>query len=125
MIGSKRYGSNAKSLFGPLTRLQGVPLRLEIGPNDLAKQQTLSVRRDTGIKNAMQLQDIVLSVSQLLESIQSDMFKRAQDTYYSRLKEVTKWEEVVPTLDAKNVVVMPWCEVEACEDDVKERSAKG
>lgn len=83
------------------------------------------MRRDTGIKNAMQLQDIASNVSQLLESIQSDMFKRAQDTYYSRLKEVTEWEEVVPTLDAKNVVVMPWCEVEACEDDIKERSAKG
>ena len=52
------------------------------------------------------------------------MFKRAQATYFERLKEVTKWEDLVPTLDAKCVAVMPWCEVEACEDDIKERSAR-
>lgn len=60
----------------------------------------------------------------LLETIQADMFKRAQDTYFSRLKQVTRWEDVVPTLDDKCVVVMPWCEEEACEDDIKERSAR-
>ncbi|KIK63847.1 hypothetical protein GYMLUDRAFT_40931 [Collybiopsis luxurians FD-317 M1] len=103
---------------------KGVPLRLEIGPNDLAKRQTLGVRRDNGVKNPLPLENISSLVSQLLEAIQSDMFKRAQETYYSRLREVTAWEDVVPNLDAKNVVVIPWCEVEACEDDIKERSAK-
>lgn len=42
----------------------------------------------------------------------------------SRLKAVTKWEDVVPTLDDKCVAVLPWCEEEACEDDIKERSGK-
>ena len=69
-------------------------------------------------------QSLTTSVPELLETIQADMFKRAQDTYYSRLREVTRWEDVVPTLDDKCVVVMPWCEEEACEDDIKERSAK-
>lgn len=50
------------------------------------------------------------------------MLVRAQETFDSRLKIVTKWEEVVPTLDAKNALIMPWCEVEKCEDDIKERS---
>lgn len=52
------------------------------------------------------------------------MFQRAFDTIQERLKVVTKWDDVVPTLDGKNVVVMPWCEEEACEDDIKERSGK-
>ena len=52
------------------------------------------------------------------------MFKRAQETYFSRLREVRRWEDFVPTLDDKCVVVIPWCEEEACEDDIKERSAK-
>ncbi|KAK7472306.1 hypothetical protein VKT23_000426 [Stygiomarasmius scandens] len=103
---------------------KGVPVRLEIGPNDLAKKQTLSVRRDTGAKNPIPLEGLESSVSSLLQTIQNDMFTRAQETYYSRLKEVTKWEDLVPTLDAKCVAVIPWCEVEACEDDIKDRSAK-
>ena len=103
---------------------KGVPLRLEIGPADLAKNQTLTVRRDTGVKAPLPLPDVKTAVPKLLETIQADMFKRAQDTYFSRLKEVTRWEDVVPTLDDKCVVVMPWCEEEACEDDIKERSAR-
>ncbi|OSX63503.1 hypothetical protein POSPLADRAFT_1065727 [Postia placenta MAD-698-R-SB12] len=103
---------------------KGVPLRLEIGPADLAKDQTLSVRRDTGVKAPLPLADITTSVPQLLDAIQADMFRRAQDTYFSRLRVVTRWEEVVPTLDDKCVAVIPWCEEEACEDDIKERSAK-
>ena len=52
------------------------------------------------------------------------MFKRAKDAYDARVVPVTKWEDVVPTLDNKSIVVMPWCEVEACEDDIKDRSAR-
>lgn len=104
-------------------RLQGVPLRLEIGPQDLAKSQTLTARRDTGAKAPIPLANIESTVSTLLDTIQSDMFARAQETYFSRLREVRTWDDVVPTLDDKCVVVMPWCEAEACEDDIKERSA--
>ena len=60
----------------------------------------------------------------LLDTIQADMFKRAQETYFSRMREVHRWEDFVPTLDEKCTVVIPWCEEEACEDDIKERSAK-
>jgi prolyl-tRNA synthetase len=104
--------------------LKGVPLRLEIGPNDIAKQQTLTVRRDNGVKNPVSLTDIGTTISTLLTTIQSDMFDRARETYYSRLKEITNWDDVVPTLDNKGIAVIPWCEVEACEDDIKERSGR-
>ncbi|KAG8955439.1 hypothetical protein FRC04_008790 [Tulasnella sp. 424] len=104
--------------------LKGVPIRLEIGPNDLEKKQTLSVRRDNGVKNPIALDQLEKEVPALLDNIHNDMYTKAKDLYDSRLKVVSKWEEVVPTLDAKCVVVMPWCEVEACEDDIKERSAK-
>ncbi|TDL24630.1 prolyl-tRNA synthetase [Rickenella mellea] len=103
---------------------KGVPLRLEVGPGDIAKNQTLSVRRDTGAKVPLSLDGIASTVSKLLDTIQNDMFTKARDVYMSRLKEVTRWADVVPTLDDKCVVVMPWCEEEACEDDIKERSGK-
>ncbi|EPQ53662.1 prolyl-tRNA synthetase [Gloeophyllum trabeum ATCC 11539] len=104
---------------------KGVPLRLEIGPNDLKKEQTMSVRRDNGAKAPLPLADIQTAVPKLLETIQSDMFTRAKEIYDSRVKLVTDWKDFVPTLDAKCVVAMPWCEEEACEDDIKERSARG
>ena len=103
---------------------QGVPLRLEIGPADLSKAQTISVRRDTGVKSPIPLAQLNTAVPELLESIQNDLFKKAQENYYSRLREITKWEDVVPALDDKCVVALPWCEEEACEDDIKDRSAQ-
>ncbi|KAI9460817.1 hypothetical protein HD554DRAFT_2206822 [Boletus coccyginus] len=103
---------------------KGVPLRLEIGPNDLVKQQTLSVRRDTGAKAPIALADLKTTVPQLLETIHNDMYKKALDEYNAHLKEVTRWEDFVPTLDNKCIAVIPWCEREACEDDIKERSGR-
>jgi prolyl-tRNA synthetase len=103
---------------------KGVPLRLEIGPQDLAKKQTLGVRRDTGVKAPVLLANIETAVPALLVTIQDEMFARAKEIYWSRVKPITVWEQVVPTLDDKCVVVLPWCEVESCEDDIKERSGR-
>jgi len=103
---------------------KGVPLRLEIGPSDILKKQTLSVRRDTGVKAPLPLADLAASLPKLLETIQHEMFSKAKAAYDERIKVVTHWDEVVPTLDNKCVVVMPWCEQEACEDDIKERSGR-
>ncbi|KAH8829986.1 prolyl-tRNA synthetase [Flagelloscypha sp. PMI_526] len=104
---------------------KGVPLRLEVGPKDLAAKQTLTVRRDTGAKVPIAWDDSTpKEVAHLLDDIQSSLFTRAKELYDSRIKVITKWEDIVPALDAKNVVVIPWCEEEACEDDIKDRSAK-
>jgi len=103
---------------------KGVPLRLEIGPLDIAKQQTLTVRRDSGVKKPVPINDIGNTVSTLLQAIQNDMFTRARDVFNSRLKEIVNWDDLVPHLDDKGIAVIPWCEVEDCEDDIKERSAR-
>ncbi|RXW20597.1 hypothetical protein EST38_g5251 [Candolleomyces aberdarensis] len=103
---------------------KGVPLRLEIGPNDLAKNQTLTVRRDTGAKNPVSLDNIGQTVSDLLATIQSDMFNTAKTNYWSHVKAVTEWKDVVPALDGKNIIAIPWCEQEACEDEIKEKSGR-
>lgn len=104
--------------------MQGVPLRLEIGPQDVQKKQVLAVRRDIGEKSPIAIADLTTGVSKTLDTIQADMYKRAYDTMQDRLRVVLRWEDVVPTLDDKCVVVIPWCEQEACEDDIKERSGK-
>ncbi|WVQ78598.1 proline-tRNA ligase [Cryptococcus sp. DSM 104549] len=103
--------------------MRGVPLRLELGPKDIAKKSALAVRRYDNHKEAMPLADIANTVRTYLDNIQSSMLERASDKFKSCLKIVTKWEDVVPTLDGKNVLVLPWCEEEDCEDEIKKRSA--
>jgi prolyl-tRNA synthetase len=102
--------------------LQGVPLRLELGPRDIAANSTLAVRRYDNHKESFPLSDIANIVRKYLDDIQSALLVRASEVFDSRLKVVTNWDDVVPTLDAKNALVLPWCEQEQCEDEIKERS---
>ncbi|KAK9900204.1 prolyl-tRNA synthetase [Cystobasidium minutum MCA 4210] len=104
--------------------MRGYPLRLEIGPQDLKKSQTLSVRRDTGAKVPIPLSEVSTAIPALLETIQREMFTKAKNEFEERLKVVYEWKDFVPTLNNNCICVIPWCEVEQCEDDIKDRSAE-
>jgi prolyl-tRNA synthetase len=102
--------------------MRGVPLRLELGPRDIANNSALAVRRYDNHKEAYPLTDIAKVVSKSLEDIQSAMYARALDNYNRSVITVTRWDDVVPTLNNRCAVVIPWCEDPQCEDDIKERS---
>ncbi|HEX3160271.1 MAG TPA: proline--tRNA ligase [Gemmatimonadaceae bacterium] len=78
--------------------LRGVPLRLEIGPRDLDKNQGVLVRRDTRAKTPVSLDTLGETVAELLGTIQSDMLAAARerreansvrgDISYDRFKEI-------------------------------------
>ncbi|BGP24511.1 proline-tRNA ligase [Rhodotorula toruloides] len=104
--------------------LKGVPIRLEIGPKDLDKQSVMSVRRDNGVKGALPIPDLSSSVPALLDQIHHDMLNRARETFDKSIVKVEEWEKLVPALNGNNIVVIPWCEAEKCEDEIKDRSAK-
>ncbi|KAK4689110.1 prolyl-tRNA synthetase, partial [Tremellales sp. Uapishka_1] len=102
--------------------LKGVPVRLELGPKDIASKSTLAVRRYDNHKESIPLVDIGHSVIQYLEEIQKAMYERALVKFNTCVVAIKSFDEVVPMLDSKHAFVMPWCEVEACEDAIKERS---
>lgn len=82
--------------------MQGVPLRLEIGPRDLAAGTCLSARRDTREKAALSLTGLPETIATLLTTIQGDMLRVARDRReansvrepitYDRFKELMEGE---------------------------------
>ena len=100
--------------------LKGVPLRLEYGPKDAAKSVVSFARRDTGEKGTIAIANLASEVAKLLETIQSDMYSKAESAFRSHRIVIKKWDEVVPSLDAKNVVLIPHCLAEKCEDKIKD-----
>jgi prolyl-tRNA synthetase len=70
------------------------------------------------------MSDVESEIPKLLKSIQDDMFKKAKDEFEAKLKVVYEWKDFVSTLNNNCICVIPWCEVEACEDDIKDRSAE-
>jgi prolyl-tRNA synthetase len=57
--------------------LQGVPIRVELGPRDLAENTALLSRRDTRDKNTVGIDSVVDAVQRLTGRIQTDMFEAA------------------------------------------------
>ncbi|TVY32172.1 putative proline--tRNA ligase [Lachnellula subtilissima] len=103
--------------------LKGVPLRLEYGPKDAAQKVISFARRDTGEKGTIDIASLSTEIPTLLEKIQSDMYIKAEASFRAHRINITNWEEVVPSLDAKNVVLIPHCLAEKCEDKIKDLTA--
>jgi prolyl-tRNA synthetase len=75
--------------------LKGVPVRVEIGPRDLASGQVTLVRRDTASKGAAPITGLAASVPGLLEQIQADLLAAALAQRDSRTTDVTSLEDAV------------------------------
>ncbi|BAP69629.1 putative prolyl-tRNA synthetase YHR020W [Kluyveromyces marxianus] len=104
--------------------LKGIPLRIEMGPKDLEKQQVTCVRRNDGKKVVVSLDELEKRIPEVLEELQQDLFNRAKELFDSHRVIVDEWKGFVPALNKKNVILAPWCGVEECEEDIKASSAK-
>lgn len=102
--------------------LKGVPLRIEFGPKDSEKHVVTTSRRDLGTKDTIPISEIGQKIPELLEIIQKDMFKKADQEYAEHRKLVREWRDFVPALNAKNVLLVPHCLGGECEDQIKDDS---
>ena len=79
--------------------LRGIPLRLELGPRDLDKNQGVLVRRDTREKKPVSLDALGEDVAELLERIQDDMLDRGarapRGEQHSRRDHVRRFRELM------------------------------
>lgn len=103
--------------------MKGVPVRLEIGPRDLAQNQVLLVRRDTGEKIQVKESDLVNYLNKLLEDIQANMFKQAKKFMADNTSIAMNFEELKEILsNKKGFVKAMWCGNGECEKRVKEET---
>ena len=101
---------------------KGVPIRIELGPKDIANDSAVLVRRDTGEKTKVALGSIADSVSKLLMDIQTNLFKRAQEYNKAKTKKVDTWDEFVAAIDGGNFVLAHWSGDKDVEAAIKEET---
>lgn len=106
------------------SELKGIPVRLEFGPKDMANDQVLAVRRDNGQKYTVKLSELETRIPEILQEMQVGLLENARKDFDNHRVMVHEWADFVPTLNAKNVIVAPWCGVAECEDEIKDASAK-
>jgi len=103
--------------------LKGVPLRLEIGPRDLAKGEVTVVRRLNRAKQQVPLGDLGVAIPAMLEEVQAGLFTRAREFRDTHTVRVDSLEALVKFFDTSiGFVVTPWCGREEDERLVKERT---
>lgn len=104
---------------------KGVPLRVELGPRDLAAAQARVVRRDNGEKLDISVADekeAAASISALLTDIQDGLLARARAKRDDKIKQVLTWADFVPTVEQKCMALTPFCNEAEWEEKVKKMS---
>lgn len=99
--------------------LKGVPLRIEIGPKDLASNQAVIVRRDTGEKSTVKTKEIAAKAKELLDAIQKNLFDKAKKFLKDNTVEPKNWQEFKKAIADKKLVRAEWCESAECADAIK------
>ena len=100
--------------------LRGVPLRIEIGPRDIARSQALLVRRDTREKTPAALDGLAAHVRELLETVQKDLLERATAFRDDHTRRVTRRDEFAEAFAGRpGFVIAPWCGAQECEAGIK------
>lgn len=100
--------------------LKGVPLRLEVGPRDVAADQAVLVRRDTRAKRAVGLADLGAAVDALLAAIQADLFAAAKRSLDAHTAAVATYGELAARVAANaGWSLAHWCGGPSCEARVK------
>ena len=101
--------------------VNGIPIRIEVGPRDLDNNDVTIVRRDTLEKSTIKLNDVVNVVMQQLDKMQEDMFNKAYRNLNEKTYDADTLEEVKDIMENHpGFVNAYWCGDEDCELKMKE-----
>lgn len=101
--------------------MRGIPVRIELGPKDIEKNQAVLVRRDTREKIVAPIPEIPKLLKELLDTIQKDMFSRALEHRNTHTYDVKSYEDFKTTINEKpGFIRAMWCGCQECEDKIKE-----
>jgi prolyl-tRNA synthetase len=99
--------------------LKGVPLRIEIGPRDIANNVVVAVRRDTGEKSTVKRESLVADVSKILATVTWNLMARAQAELDSNIVDSDSLDNL-----PEKMVRVGWCGTEECGKEIETKSER-
>jgi len=100
--------------------LKGVPLRIEIGPQEIKTQKFRAVRRDNGEKLEIPISKTAPRVKEILENIQTNLYQQAEIFLQENTREAKTYEDFKEIMrTAKGFIRAFWCENPECEAKIK------
>lgn len=103
--------------------LRGAPLRIEIGPRDVASGQVVASARTGSKKTSLPLEGIEETVGRLLEEIQQELFQRGKGYLEAHTTAAGSLDELARAVEeVKGFVRTAWCGMQSCEDAIRDRT---
>ena len=102
--------------------MKGIPIRIEIGPKDIAKKQVVLVRRHNRTKTSLNMDSLTDEISSELKNIQKEMFDAAKKILDERVVRVSEYQQFKKELDNGKMIDCSWCGNQTCEDKIKEET---
>jgi prolyl-tRNA synthetase len=104
--------------------LRGVPLRIEIGPNEVEDGAATLVHRPDGESTEEAREGLVESVRDHLDEVYAKLYAAAEENLAENVREANDRAEILGTIGRHGgYVKAPWCGDEDCEDEIKEQIA--
>jgi len=102
--------------------MKGIPIRIEIGPKDIAKKQVVLARRHNRTKTSVNMDSLTEEISSELKNIQKEMFDAAKKILDERVVRVSEYQKFKEELDNGKMIDCSWCGNQTCEDKIKEET---
>ena len=103
--------------------MRGVPLRLELGPKDIEKDQCVLVRRDSREKSFVPLSGLAAAARDLLDRLQADLLERARTFVKDNTTRVATYAEFKEAMAGKRGFILAgWNGDPAVEARIKEET---
>jgi prolyl-tRNA synthetase len=103
--------------------LKGVPLRIELGPRDVASGSVVVARRDNRSKEAKEsvsMDALATRVPEVLEDIQRSLFEKALRFREENTRHVDTYDELKAAIEQKQFADAFWCGDAECETRIKD-----
>ncbi len=103
--------------------MKGIPIRIEIGPKDIAKNQLVLVKRHNQTKTSIDINSFTEKISSELKNIQKEMFDTAKKILDERIVRVSEYQQFKKELENGKMIYCSWCGNQTCEDKIKEETS--
>ncbi len=100
--------------------MKGVPVRLEIGPRDLAHNQVVAVRRDKGNKVMIAESELLPTMERWMTDIQNNLYMQARSRLEENIRFCENYDQFKEIMAEKRGFIKSyWCGNEKCEEEIK------
>jgi prolyl-tRNA synthetase len=104
--------------------LNGVPLRFEIGPNEVDEDEITAVHRPDGESVTLDREGVTETIHDQFDEVYAKLYARAEANLSENVREADSRNEILGTIGQHGGYVRtPWCGDEDCETEIKDQIA--